>query len=160
MEGVNSFEGTCSNTSESTEEKSYAIEDVDEDSSSVVAPTEANEVCKFFLEDKCRFGNQCRNRHEGEPVQKASTKPKSKQKKSCEAQYEKNKKKPPMKTADDVIKRLQWDPKLPKEYFVIGYLDRFLGVVEENFTTFSWENLASVDYDVLAIPQHRIQYFK
>eukprot|EP00092_Neocalanus_flemingeri_P007615 GFUD01008218.1.p1 GENE.GFUD01008218.1~~GFUD01008218.1.p1 ORF type:complete len:348 (+),score=131.18 GFUD01008218.1:329-1372(+) len=65
-----------------------------------------------------------------------------------------------MKTADDVIKRIQWDQMLPKEYFVIGYLDRFLGVVEENFTTFSWENLASVDYDVLAIPQHRIQYFK
>merc|ERR1712038_1051811 len=71
-----------------------------------------------------------------------------------------NTKKPPMKTAEDVIKRLQWDPMLPKEHFVIGYIDRFLGVIEESFTTFSWEDLASVDYDVLAIPQHRIQYFK
>ena len=36
----------------------------------------------------------------------------------------------------------------------------FLGVVEKKFTSFSWEDIASVDYTVLAIPKHRIQYFK
>jgi len=65
-----------------------------------------------------------------------------------------------MKTAADVIRRIQWDPMLPKVHFVIGYIDHVLGVVEENFTTFSWEDLASVDSNVLTIPQHRIEYFK
>ena len=34
-----------------------------------------------------------------------------------------------MRTALDVIKRIQWDDALPPELFTIGYLDRFLGVV-------------------------------
>merc|ERR1711915_92325 len=105
------------------------------------------------------FGDQCRNRHEGVPKE-VSEKLKKIKKKKKENMEEKDKKKKRMKTAEDVIKRLQWDPMLPKEYFIIGYLDRFLGVIEENFTTFCWEDLASVDNDVLAIPQHRIQYFK
>lgn len=69
-------------------------------------------------------------------------------------------KKPPMKTAADVIKRLQWDTAFNKEDFVVGYLDRIKGLLEKNFTAFTWEDLASVDLYSLAIPQHRIQYFK
>ena len=66
-----------------------------------------------------------------------------------------------MKTAADVISRLQWDKQLPIEKFTVGYVDRFQGVLEQPFTAFCWEDLASVDdYEVLAIPQHRIQYFK
>ena len=42
----------------------------------------------------------------------------------------------------------------------VGYLDRFTGVVEAPFTDFCWEDIASQDWDTLAIPQHRIQYFK
>ena len=33
-------------------------------------------------------------------------------------------KKPPMRTARDVISRIQWDRNLPEDYFDIGYLDR------------------------------------
>ncbi|XP_072167718.1 leukocyte receptor cluster member 9-like [Diadema setosum] len=69
-------------------------------------------------------------------------------------------KKPPMKTASDVISRIQWDKQLNPEHFVVGYLDRFIGVVEQPFSMFSWEDIASVDYHTLAIPRHRIQYFK
>ena len=69
-------------------------------------------------------------------------------------------KKSSMKTADDVIKRIQWDPHLCSEHFLVGYLDRFLGIQEKYFSAFSWEDLASVDYDTLAVPKHRIQYFK
>ena len=72
-----------------------------------------------------------------------------------------SKKKPPMKTASDVISRIQWDEELSPKDFVVGYLDRFIGIVEKCFTDLSWEDLASVDYFVdLAIPRHRIQYFK
>ncbi|CAB4056287.1 unnamed protein product [Lepeophtheirus salmonis] len=66
-----------------------------------------------------------------------------------------------MKTAWDVIKRLQWDNSLNPSLFTLGFLDRFLGVLEKPFSEFCWEDLASVDdTEVFAIPQHRIQYFK
>lgn len=69
-------------------------------------------------------------------------------------------KKAPMKTATDVINRLLWDSQVNKCSFIVGYVDRFVGVLEKNFTEFSWEDIAAVDYNVLAIPRHRINYFK
>ena len=90
---------------------------------------------------------------------KSPKKKKGKQKKAKEEEvYEE--KKSSMKTADDVIKRIQWDSALPSEHFTVAYIDRFIGIVEKNFGAFSWEDIASVDYDELAIPKHRIQYFK
>ena len=125
-------------------------------------------VCKFFLEGRCRFGESCLNRHQGSP----RVKPKEMRKESKEEGRRRKKeakeveetrcvKLPSMKTAADVIARLQWDRQLPIEKFTVGYIDRFRGVLEQPFTAFCWEDLASVDdYEVLAIPQHRIQYFK
>lgn len=69
-------------------------------------------------------------------------------------------KKPPMKTAIDVVKRIMWDPDLDRDQFLVGYLDRMDGLKEKYFNAFSWEDISSVDYTVLAIPKHRIQYFK
>ena len=69
-------------------------------------------------------------------------------------------KKSAMKTAEDVISRIQWDASLPVACFSVGYLDRFTGVVEKAFSSLSWQDVASVDYNTLAIPKHRIQYFK
>ncbi|XP_041350525.1 uncharacterized protein LOC121369484 [Gigantopelta aegis] len=69
-------------------------------------------------------------------------------------------KKPSMKTAEDVIKRILWDDHLQRDDFMVGYLDRFRGIVEKYFSAFSWEDIATVDNNVLAIPKHRIQYFK
>ena len=71
------------------------------------------EVCKFYLENKCRFGDQCRNRHEGEPVEKVVKKDNLK-KKTIDKDRENIKKKSPMKTVADVIKRIQWDKMLLK----------------------------------------------
>eukprot|EP00803_Ostreobium_quekettii_P002551 evm.model.scf_16.7 EVM.evm.TU.scf_16.7 scf_16:85314-90980(-) len=69
-------------------------------------------------------------------------------------------KKRPMREAKDVIHRIQWDPDLDVRDFAVGYLDRFLGVVEKPFAEFTWRDLATVGPAALAIPQHRIQYFK
>ena len=69
-------------------------------------------------------------------------------------------KKLPMRQATDVISRILWDPDLPSEEFTVGYLDRFVGIIEKPFSAFSWEDIASVGMNVLAIPKHRIQYFK
>lgn len=65
-----------------------------------------------------------------------------------------------MKPATDVINRIIWDADLPIECFVIGYIDRFVGIIERPFSSFNWEDLASADITTLAIPKHRIQYFK
>ena len=69
-------------------------------------------------------------------------------------------KKASMKTATDVIHRILWDDALPTQDFIVGYLDRFVGIIEKPFSAFSWEDIASVDLNVLAVPKHRIQYFK
>ena len=81
-------------------------------------------------------------------------KKKAKNKKACSEEQD-TQKKMSMKTAEDVIKRIMWDSNLHADDFSVGYLDRFLGVLEKSFGAFSWEDLASVDCTVLAIPKHR-----
>ncbi|XP_061446357.1 leukocyte receptor cluster member 9 [Rhineura floridana] len=122
------------------------------------SPAEINTPCRFFLEGRCRFGARCRNHHPGDTGS------------ACHLEDPRPThnpfpqlplgKKPAMKTAEDVISRLLWDTQVPAEHFSIGYLDRFLGILEEPFTAFSWEDLASAGPGMLAIPKHRIQYFK
>ena len=155
MEGVtSSFRNIFTNTEEEVEEQT----DLKTNNNIEIEISEAREICHFYLANKCRFGDHCRNRHEGPTLQAEKTK--RKRRPPDQTAEREERKKPPMKTAADVIKRLQWDEQLPQEIFTIGYLDRFLGIVEEKFSNFSWEDLASADYDTLAIPQHRIQYFK
>lgn len=48
-------------------------------------------------------------------------------------------KKPRMRTADDVISRIIWDPTVDAADFMVGHLDRFLGVLERPFSDFSWD---------------------
>nr|CAB3260711.1 uncharacterized protein LOC100175594 [Phallusia mammillata] len=70
-------------------------------------------------------------------------------------------KKPPMKTAHDVINRVKWDESLSPDEFCVGYTDRFDGLVEKPFADFNWDiDIAGVGPDIFCIPQHRIQYFK
>lgn len=66
-----------------------------------------------------------------------------------------------MRTADDVISRILWDPVVDSSEFVVGYVDRFLGVLERPFDDFTWDtNPCDCDYSAeLALPRHRIQYF-
>lgn len=69
-----------------------------------------------------------------------------------------------MKTAEDVISRIEWDTRLDKSLFRVGYVDRFLGVQEKSFNDFDFKVDLSTISDrhssILAIPKHRIQYFK
>ena len=75
-----------------------------------------------------------------------------------------NLKKSSMKTAEDVISRIEWDERLDKQYFRVGYVDRFLGLQEKSFKEFDFKvDLSTVSdrhSSILAIPKHRIQYFK
>ncbi|CAB4008111.1 Leukocyte receptor cluster member 9 [Paramuricea clavata] len=131
-------------------------------------------ICQYFLKGKCRFGDTCFNVHDKlsteDTIEDESTntfenktnniKNKLQKPKTNIVESEKSRKKPPMKTATDVINRIQWDEKLNPEHFTVGYLDRFLGIVENSFNSFDWEDVTSVDPTILAIPKHRIQYFK
>lgn len=104
-------------------------------------PTKSPEICQFYKQGKCRFGEDCFNLHQGPCEQIKSAKKKSKAISRDESENSKK----PMKTAEDVIKRIQWDEMLPPEAFTIGYLDRFVGIVEDEFTKFSnWGNIVSL----------------
>lgn len=67
---------------------------------------------------------------------------------------------PSMRTSDDVVKRIQHDEYVDKNYVTVGYLDRFLGVLEKKFTSFVWCKIEMASIYDLAIPKHRIEYFK
>lgn len=68
-----------------------------------------------------------------------------------------------MRTPMDVVNRIVWDDGLDEADFTVGYEDRFDGLVERPFTTFDWTTElcdAAPWSDQLAIPKHRIWYFK
>lgn len=67
---------------------------------------------------------------------------------------------PPMRTSEDVVNRIQHDECIDKNLIIVGYLDRFLGVIEKKFTAFVWCKVEMASYLDLAIPKHRIEYFK
>lgn len=71
-----------------------------------------------------------------------------------------NSKKISMKTAGDAVNRIQWDEEIDKDFITVGYIDRFLGLKECAFNTFDWGDIVLADYGALAIPEHRISYFK
>ncbi|XP_037836212.1 leukocyte receptor cluster member 9 isoform X2 [Kryptolebias marmoratus] len=139
-------------------------------------------VCHFFLMGKCHFGSRCRLSHSDPPLDDSDAVPPDTDDKQDEGNAEKHKKKkgsgnkasrpkhneerevnkkPRMRTADEVISRILWDPSVDTSEFVVGYVDRFLGVMERPFCDFSWDtNPCDCDYSTeLALPRHRIQYF-
>ena len=71
-------------------------------------------------------------------------------------------KKARMRTALEVIRRLEWDPACCAAAVVVGYHDRILGeIVERPLDAFSrWGAIELADENELAIPQHRVVYFK
>lgn len=73
-------------------------------------------------------------------------------------------KKSSMKTAEDVIARLESDTRLDKRYFRVGYIDPLLGLQEKPYNDFDFKQDASTITDrqtnTLNVPKHRIQYFK
>eukprot|EP00095_Tigriopus_kingsejongensis_P002159 maker-scaffold248_size238799-snap-gene-1.24 protein:Tk02159 transcript:maker-scaffold248_size238799-snap-gene-1.24-mRNA-1 annotation:"hypothetical protein SPRG_11048" len=116
------------------------------------------ENCLFFRRASCTRADKCRFIHSSNGDSDVSI-PSQSNKAANQTKLESKKRS--MKTALDVIRRIQWDPMLCKEHFSIGYTDRFVGIVEEPFAKFSnWCDLANAEIEALSIPQHRIQYFK
>ncbi|XP_005413471.2 PREDICTED: leukocyte receptor cluster member 9 [Chinchilla lanigera] len=115
-------------------------------------------ACRFFLEGRCRFGARCRQPHPGAP---APPGPDPGPDPVRGPQPEAGAKKPALRTAAAVIQRIRWDPRLDPADFSVGYADRFLGVREEPFSAFCWDQpLAALGPGVLAVPQHRVRYFR
>eukprot|EP00048_Salpingoeca_helianthica_P017033 m.235348 g.235348 ORF g.235348 m.235348 type:complete len:218 (+) comp20021_c0_seq1:92-745(+) len=65
-----------------------------------------------------------------------------------------------MRPADDVVKRLRSDPSVPVADMIVGYEDRFLGIIEKAFLDLNWAEFSSLSHVSVAIPKHRIVYFK
>lgn len=59
------------------------------------------------------------------------------------------------RTSSDVLNRLRWDPAFDSGDYIVGYQDRFVGVMERGLE--AWK---SEQTDEEFIPQHRIMYFK
>ncbi|KAG7270129.1 hypothetical protein CRUP_027199 [Coryphaenoides rupestris] len=137
------------------------------------AQQDSDAMCHFFLAGKCHFGPRCRLSHSsrGTGVSEQDGGEEEKHKKeqanalepkhNKKTEVERRKKKPRMRTADDVISRILWDTPAEAEHFVVGYVDRFLGVLERPFSEFNWDtDPCDCDYtSELALPRHRIQYF-
>lgn len=60
-----------------------------------------------------------------------------------------------LRPAADVMSRLRWDDSMDSSDFVVGYEDRFAGIMEKELA--EWK---SEQTDEEFIPQHRIAYFK
>ena len=65
-----------------------------------------------------------------------------------------------MKTADDVISRIEWDTRLDKRYFRVGYIDHFLGLQEKPFNDLDLTTIPDRNTNILSQSKYRIQYFK
>ena len=65
------------------------------------------------------------------------------------------KRRPKLRPALDVLNRLRWDEAYKDDDFVIGYEDRFTGVMEVPMDCWRQEQT-----DEEFIPQHRILYFR
>ncbi|KAK2903144.1 hypothetical protein Q8A67_007857 [Cirrhinus molitorella] len=136
-------------------------------------------ICQHFLLGRCCFGDRCRLSHSvfdvpqtthsednDTDVTEKQSKTRKNGKKSAEKQHKETEKegcnkKPRMRTADDVISRIIWDSSVDPADFIVGHLDRFLGVLERPFSDFSWDTqVCDCDFsEELALPRHRIQYF-
>ncbi|XP_051574694.1 leukocyte receptor cluster member 9 isoform X2 [Myxocyprinus asiaticus] len=140
-------------------------------------------ICQHFLLGRCHFGDRCRLSHsvldvpqstqteendrlvtEKQSKHRKNRKKMNKEKKEqqhAKIEREGMKKKPRMRTADDVISRILWDSSVDPADFMVGHLDRFLGVLERPFSEFSWDaQVCDCDFsEELALPRHRIQYF-
>ncbi|XP_015236724.1 PREDICTED: leukocyte receptor cluster member 9 isoform X2 [Cyprinodon variegatus] len=163
-------------------QESNAVLETDRDTMESAEQKEESKVCQFFQMGKCRFGSKCRLSHsDSSPYESAApsadmddqqnvenlekhNKKKGTVNKGAKPRDNKDKdvnKKPRMRTADDVISRILWDPSVEASDFVVGYIDRFLGILERPFCEFNWDtNPCDCDYSTeLALPRHRIQYF-
>ena len=119
MEGIN----------ENEENKIHNDSVVDENKDNQMEKVE----CKFYLEGRCRFGEDFNKYHDPNVKVNGKEDIKLKNQKSNSKKPIKNitkidKTKPKMRTALDVIHRIQWDDALPEELITIGYEDRFTGI--------------------------------
>jgi len=158
---------TLANKSESELDVEQSAEQTEQTEQGAQNSTEQSKpYCAFFQEGKCRFGDSCLNLHEADPNHKPKQKRKNKKEKKKSAEEEETcwkcrKQKKKLRTVMDVVNRVQWDEQYNPEHFIVGYLDRFDGLVEEEFLNFDWSDVTTVDdWESFCIPKHRVYYFK
>jgi len=132
-----------------------------ENNTTCESDVKTDNICKYYLEGICRFGEECFNIHPYYVPQKEPAERIKEERTRIEEDSDLGpQKKTRMRTAKEVINRIKWDADFNEDYFIVGYKDRFRGLLEDKFHNFTWEDLASLDWDTQAITQHSIQYFK
>ena len=142
---------------------------VEKESGASAEQEEKKVYCSFFQEGKCRFAESCFNLHETDPSYKPSKQKQKNRKQKKKSTWEDEeggcpkcrKQKKKLRTVMDVVHRIQWDEKYDPKDFIVGFLDRFDGLVEEEFQYFDWSDVTTVDdWESFCIPKHRVYYFK
>ena len=68
-------------------------------------------------------------------------------------------KKPKLRPAHDIINRIKWDPEMDVDQYILGYEDRFLGVMETGVG--KWiERRGGDETDEDWVPLHRVLYVR
>jgi len=121
----------------------------------VSSETGKQTICTFYLENRCRFADQCFNLHpqhdnpSNDPTEVRSAE-------VIPVTVDGGRSKGKMRTASDVIHRILWDKALDSSTFYVAYTDRFIGLVSVPLTEFVSRNDPDASSDA-SIPQHRIQ---
>ncbi|EFX02889.1 duf455 domain containing protein [Grosmannia clavigera kw1407] len=128
---------------------------------SIASRTDLGDVGRLRLDERAWYTSE-EEEEEEEEIEEEEARPKKKDKKD-----KKNKDKDRFKaasqvgtgkkfrSAQDVIKRLRWDPQLDRADYVVRYEDRFVGAQERPLS--AWK---SEQTDEEFIPQHRVLYFR
>ena len=122
---------------------------------------EQQSICKFYLENRCRFADQCRNLHPANEFSQQDNQTENAKRPTATTTVQRtdSSRKGKMRTASDVIHRISWDPALDCSQFWIVYTDRFTGLVTIPLTEFVSRNTDPTATGLCdsSIPQHRIQ---
>jgi len=101
--------------------------------------------------------NQTQNRKKSKKKEDVEEKPITQpEKKISNTSNETEKKRPHMRTSEDVFNRIKWDTEYNSEEYKVGYEDRFVGLMECEFTLWESRDVTEETF----IPWHRVVYFK
>ncbi|KAI0395106.1 DUF455 domain-containing protein [Xylariaceae sp. FL0594] len=116
---------------------------------------EDDEEEEYATEDEILDADEESSSKKSKPKSKSKSRSRSKTAGTNPPPTGTDKKKAPLRSSADVMNRIRWDPSMDSGDFVVGYEDRFAGVVERALDEWRTEST-----DEEFVPRHRILYFR